>query len=113
VSGAFAAQIDTLGGAQQVDALTNRQLHRLEQLFAARQRASRAAGHMAGETAYGKQLDKANDHLHDMQQHLRSMDRELRHLKAEQAKHAKRTGDAVGDKINGATAKANRRVRNR
>jgi hypothetical protein len=111
VHGQFAAQIDTLAAAQQVDALSNRQLHNLEHLFAVRQHASATAGQIDARVTDGRRLDEANKELREANRHLKVLEAEMRRHQKAAAHRAKATGDAVGAQINGSATRAVRRAR--
>jgi hypothetical protein len=117
--GAFET-LATSGNLQAVQyeaGLSRHQIGRYEHLFNVRQRLTSATGQYAGDVRFGRQLDKANNildrsraHLHDLNQQMKHLNAEVAHLRKEAAHNAKKTGDAVGDKINGTSAKAKRRV---
>jgi TP901 family phage tail tape measure protein len=108
------------GNLQAVQAeagLSRHQIGRYEHLFNVRQRLTSATGQYAGDVRFGRQLDKANAildhsraHLHHLNEQMKHLNQEVAHLRKEAAQNAKKTGDAVGDKINGTSSKAKRRV---
>jgi hypothetical protein len=113
ISTGLAAQITTLAQADQVDAMSNRQLHQLEHLFRVRQRLSASAGRTDATVVYGEKLTEANHHLAHLRGDVHQLTAEVKHLKAEQAKHAKKTGDAVAAGVNNGVRNGVRRVRHK
>jgi hypothetical protein len=111
ISAGLASQVTTLAGADQLAAMSPAELRQLNRLYAIRQRASQAAGVVVGNAAYGAKLDESNQHLRQLRGDVHRLTDQVKHLEAEQKKNAKATGDALGNKINGAAGTASRRSR--
>jgi hypothetical protein len=109
--GGALAEVTTLADAEQALGLPRGELRDISRLYQIRQRASQAAGAVAGDLRYGAQLAAANAQLRHIHAEIKHGNAELHHLRAEQHQHAKTVGKAAGDVVNNAAKTARRRGR--
>lgn len=105
------AQVQTLAEAQQAVGLPRGELAEISRLFRVDHHVARRAGQTAGQFRYGEQLDTITGELRGVRAEERRTNRELAHLRQEQKKNAKATGDAVATGLNRATRRSVRRAR--
>lgn len=98
--GAALAQVTTLADAHQALGLSPHEDRLLTQRYQVLERASRQAGRTAGDFRYGAKLDDIRGEIHKTNEHLHTVEAELKHRRAEAKKQAKTTGDAVAAGVN-------------
>lgn len=109
--GGALAQVTTLDEAEQAGHLSDHELREISRLYQVRQQASQHAGASLADDILGKRIAESNRHLRALRGDVHGLTAQVKHLEVEQKKHAKDTGKAVGDALNGSTAQASRRAR--